>query len=352
MVAVSRRARRWPDDLADALGAAQVGERPVGPAALPARLGVDERPPQLGHEERVAAGQLAQRACDLALLGARIAIAGEIDELRDLLRAQTGEPHADHAFRAPQVGERGRQRLRDLRLGVAERREDEPVRVRCTAGEVAQEQQRRRIRPVGVLDDHDERGAPAHRGEQVGDRAVQPVALGVRVRRRRHRQPADALGQVREQARQLAAAFAEIGAKLGRIGNARELVERLDERAIRTLDHRVAGSVEDEGSRGVGLLGELADEAALARPGLAADEREAQPVAVGRRDEAPEGRQLPRASRERERGGQAERTWELVHDRRLVRSDHPRRAQVHGNDCPSGSGPVMPRRRGGRSVAP
>ena len=136
-------------DLPHALGTAQVGERPVRPATLPARLGVDERPPQLGHEERVAAGQLAQRACDLALLGARIAVAGEIDELRDLLRAQTGEPHADHAFRAPQVGERGRQRLRDLRLGVAERREDEPVRVRCTAGEVAQEQQRRRNPPSG-----------------------------------------------------------------------------------------------------------------------------------------------------------------------------------------------------------
>ena len=167
------------------------------------------------------------------------------------------------------------------------------------------------------------------------------------------REPADALGQVRA-AGARARRRPRRGRRAARRGPRRARAGRAPRRTggtgagpprrrLRRGRRHRAASASWANSRTRRLLPE---------PGLAADEREPQPVAVRRRDEVPERRQLPRASRERERGGQAERTWELVHHRRVVRSDHPRHAQVLGTDCPSGSGPVMPRRRGGRSVAP
>ena len=77
--------------------------------------------------------------------------------------------------------------------------------------------------------------------------------------------------QVGQQARELATARAERRPQLGRIDAPRELVERLDERPVGRAHDRVAGAGEDERAARRGLGGELADEAALARAGLAAD---------------------------------------------------------------------------------
>ena len=183
------------------------------------------------------------------------------------------------------------------------------------AGEVAQQQQRRRSAQwpssrtttsgVRLLD----------RGEEVGDRAVQPVALGVRVGLDRDGETADALGQLGQQPRELAAALAQLRAQDRRVGRPHELVQSLHERAVRALDDRVAGPVEHERPRGVGVLDELADQAALAGTRLATHEREAQPLAARRRDQLAQRRELARAAGERERRRQAERTWESGHGR-------------------------------------
>ena len=168
------------------------------------------------------------------------------------------------------------------------------VRVRRAAREVAQQQQRRRDRPSARPPRRRRAACACHGGEQVGDRAVQPVALGVGIRRRRRRQLADALGQVGQQARELAAALAEVGAQLGGIGRRARAG-----RAPRRTGGTGAGPPRRRRRRarrrrrGVRLLGELADQAALARAGLAADEREPQPVAVGRRDAGPAASRAP-----------------------------------------------------------
>ena len=189
--------------------------------------------------------------------------------------------------------------------------------------------------------------AAADGGEQVGDRAVQAVALGVGVGRDRRRQLADAVRQVGQQPRELARRRGrDRPAASSASVVAHELVERLDERPVRALDDRVAGAVEDERAALGRLVGELAHEAALARAGLAADEREPQRRRRPSRGiSARSSRELARAAGERERRGEAERTGEPGHG--LVRSDHPR---PPGRGGRSGSDPVIDRRRASRSV--
>ena len=116
------------DDLADAVGAAELGQR-VG--QLPAtvvgagRVGVEHRAPQLGDQEGVAAGQLMQDAPHLVRVGSELVAAGALDELRDLVGAQAAQAQPRHPIGATQLDERRRERLGDLGLGVAERRHDQ-----------------------------------------------------------------------------------------------------------------------------------------------------------------------------------------------------------------------------------
>jgi hypothetical protein len=75
-------------DLAHALRAAEIGKRARQPRAAVAHgqgLGLEQRPPELGHQERVAAGQLAQGLRDLGQLGAEFPADRAFDELGDLL---------------------------------------------------------------------------------------------------------------------------------------------------------------------------------------------------------------------------------------------------------------------------
>ena len=112
------------------------------------------------------------------------------------------------------------------------------------------------------------------RGQEVGDRAVETVALGVGIGGDRRRQLTDPLRQIRQQARQLAALRAERGAQRRLVGASHELIERLDERPVRAPHHRVTRAVEHQRAGAGGLVRELADQPALARAGFAADQRE------------------------------------------------------------------------------
>ena len=304
------------DHLADALGAAEPGERAREPTAVAGEhrgLQLEQRPPQLRHKERVAAGELPQRAAEVRQLRAEIGAGGARHELGDLRRAQAAEPQADDALGAPQVRERRGQGLRDVRLRVAERRHQHGTRLADPAGEVAQEQERRRVGPVGVLhDEHDGRAA-ADGGQQIGQRAVQAVALRVGVGRHGRRQLPDPEGQVGHEPRKLPAAGTEIGPQRLGVRGAHELVERLDERPVRTPDDRVAGAVEDERAALCGLVRELPHEAALPGARLARHEHEARRVAVLAWQQRAQHRELARAAGEREGRREAERTGEPGH---------------------------------------
>ena len=152
------------------------------------------------------------------------------------------------------------------------------------------------------------------------------MALGIGVGLDRLRQLADLGGQVGQQPGQLAAAGAERGAQLRRLGYAHQAFERLDERPVGRAHHRVAGAVEHERPFDRDLAGELARQAALAGARLAREQHHAAPLAFGSRHQRPELLQLGRAPDERGRRGRAKRARKVqdlgVHAKTLVSLDH------------------------------
>ena len=173
------------------------------------RLALEQRAPQLGHQERVAARQLAQHSSDLGKIRTEVAADRALDELGDLLGAETSQPQPHHAFGAAQVDERRRERLRDLGLGVAKRRDHQRASVRRAARQVPKSSS------VGV-------------SAQCPSSITRPAALSVQraasrsatalCRRWRsvsgsaaswRRQLTDPLGQIWQQPRQLPALSAE-----------------------------------------------------------------------------------------------------------------------------------------------
>ena len=227
------------------------------------------------------------------------------DELGDLLGAQ-----ARRGAAATTPSERRRstsaaeQRLGDLGLGVAERGDHQRARLRRAAREVAQQQQRRRVGPVPVLDHEQQRRARApaaasrsatalwRRWRSVsgsaatGGGASSPTRSG-RSGSSRASSPPSGPRSPR------AASPASISAD--------ELVERLDERPVRAPHDRVAGAVEHQRAVCRGLVGELAHQAALARSRLAADQREPEPLV--RRPRGISAAQRGRSSRARPANG-------------------------------------------------
>ena len=230
-----------------------------------------------------------------------------IAELRDIGLREPREPQPDDAFGPVDVDERRGELRGDVGLVVAEGRHDQHPRRGTRPDEMAHEPERRRVRPVDVLEDDEERPLRADADEQVGDRRVQPVALGVRIGRRRRGRVADTGREPREEARQLAATLGEVRAQRVRIGVAHEVLECRRERPVGRADGGVAVAVEHRCALGGDLAGELAHEPALAGAGLAGEKRRAAPFPGGTGQERPERRELPRASCERERRSQAKR---------------------------------------------
>ena len=168
-------------------------------------------------------------------------------------------------------------------------------------------QQRGGVRPVAVLEHQQQRSPAAGRHQQVADGRVQAMPLGVLVGHDRLRQVADVAAQVRQQPGQLAPARPQVGAQLGRIAGPHQLVERLHERPVGGADHGVAGAVQHQRAVLRRLVGDLADEPALARPGLAADQGDAAALALRARQQRPQRGHLAGTVHEREGRLQAQR---------------------------------------------
>ena len=179
------------DQLPNLLRASELGHRTreLPPVALARdRTGLEHGPPQLRHQEWVATRQPGQHPRHRGQLGAEIPTAAELDKLGHLLGAQASESKSDHTLRTPQVDQRRRQRLGNLGFGVAERGDHQRLRLRRAVREVAQEQQRRSVGPVSILDHQHERRTPARRRQQLRDRGVQAMTLGIRIGRERRGQ--------------------------------------------------------------------------------------------------------------------------------------------------------------------
>ena len=195
------------------------------------------------------------------------AVLGEAAE-QDLL----GQPLAQ------EVGEHGGERAAGLELGVAVGPDDEHRDLRQPLRQVLDQEQRRLVGPVQVLEDEHQRRVARGALDELGD-AVQQVAA-LLLGRQRHR-----LGDV-------GVADAQLGHELGDLG--RVLAERLAQHLGRHLARRLL-DVLDGGQVGRRALlvdavagehaqtepprlgGRLLDEARLADAGLAADEHESRP---------------------------------------------------------------------------
>jgi hypothetical protein len=160
---------------------------------------------------------------------------------------------------------------------------------------------------VDVLEHDEERRLRADPDEQVGDRGVESVPLGVGVSGGREGQSADARLELGKQTRQLAAGRAEASPESLGVRVANEVLERGREGAVRLADDRVAVAVEDGGALVRQHPGELSHEAALAGARLAGDERRATALAGGPREESPQRGELVGPSGERESRRQPER---------------------------------------------
>ena len=203
-------------------------------------------------------GQLTQ-------LGPEIASSSAANELGDLIAGESGEAQPHHVVGAPEVGECLRERLRHVGLGVTERCEHEHARVSGSTRQVAQEEERRGVGPVPVLEHEQRRPTEGDALEEIGHGRVQTVTLGIRIGLDRRREIADPEGQIREEACELATSSAERLPQLGRIDGSRQMVERLDERPVRRAHDGVTRAVENQGAVPCHLAGELPDEAALTR---------------------------------------------------------------------------------------
>ena len=145
---------------------------------------------------------------------------------------------------------------------------------------MAQEEQRRAVRPVTVLDDEEQWLTTTGAREEVGDSRVETVPLRVLVGDDRGREVVDASGKIREEPRKLPAGTSQIRAERRRVDVANEIVERFDERPVRRPENCVTRPVEHQRTFGSCFVRELANEAALAGAGLAADEGDPAPLAV------------------------------------------------------------------------
>ena len=80
---------------------------------------------------------------------------------------------ADDALRAVDVDERLRELGGDVRLGVAKRRDDQHPRRGARADEVSDEEQRRRVGPVQVLEHEQDGRLGRDADEELGHRRVE-----------------------------------------------------------------------------------------------------------------------------------------------------------------------------------
>ena len=121
---------------------------------------------------------------ELGRAGAELAARGAADELGRPPRPRGRRAAAGRRRRSGAGRRASRRAPGHVGLGVAEGGEQQQRAPAGGAREVAQEQQRRRVGPVPVLEHEQHRPPAADAGEQVGHRRVQPVALGVRDRPR------------------------------------------------------------------------------------------------------------------------------------------------------------------------
>ena len=164
-------------------------------------------------------------------------------ELHRLGLGQAADVELDHEPLAAQAGQRGVEALAPL-VDVAVGAHDRHARVVGGARQVAQEQQRRAVGPLQVVEHDQHRHRRRDLGQQPGHRLEQPVAVGLGV-------AGIGRGQLGHAAAQLGDEPAQLGAVLP--GDDAQLLQRRAEHVVaQRLQERLVGHE--------GLLGRAAGE--------------------------------------------------------------------------------------------
>ena len=218
------------------------------------------------------------------------------------LEPAQADPH--DALQPVQLRQRRSERLRQLAIALAEQRQHDDRSRAQRPRKVTQEEQRRCVGPLHVIEHEHRRRLAGEPRQQRRQRCVQLVALGIGVLRLRigvrGRRVAGSRAQAWQQAAQRRRVAA--GARLGLIGlELREdRLERLDERLVGRADRGVAGAVEHAHPARGDVLGELPRQPRLAAARLATHQGDLPPVGarpVGERERAaPAPRPVPRTA--------------------------------------------------------
>ena len=200
---------------------------------------------------------------------------GALHELLDPARVQAAEVQPGDTALPAEVGQHVGQRMAAVEVGVAVGGQDEHPHRRDRAQEVAQQEQRRLVGPVQVVEHEDDRGVVRAGGQQVGDGLEQAVALGVGLGLQRLGQAGDPGAELGQQPGELARQGAQLGPQP--VGGDRRGVapQRLREGLEGGAQLRVAAAPEDGAALVVGDADGLGDQPGLADAGLAGDQHQA-----------------------------------------------------------------------------
>ncbi len=260
------------DDLPGALGQAARGrrrpERPAPVLGLVDHPGLAQVAHELADEERVA-GRIAVHLARERAAGRVDRVAGELlDQVDDVALAEPAQGQARHARLPEEVAEELAPGVVGGDVGVAVGPEDHQPAPGRRADQVPEQEQRRPVGPVQVVEDHEHRTVLGRGREQRLHGREQPVAVGVGIGRRRRRPGGDPLVQAGHQARELGG----VGTQQAPRGDLRVVAENLPPRVVRDPLILVAAPVEDERLVGHRDLGRLGDQPGLADARLARDD--------------------------------------------------------------------------------
>ena len=241
---------------------------------LPPRLVLAEatlgrhQPHDLADEERVAPRLLADRDGELG--GRAIDAGGELDVAGDSVGVEAVQCDSTRGVDLGELAERCGKRVVAAELDVAVGADDQQAGVGEPAGEEAQQQQRRLVGPVQIVEHDDQRAGARGAAEELGDGVEDPEARLLGIHRRELADVAEALADLGHDPRHVRGAGAELPAQPDRIGLADVLADRLRPWPVRRgAVALVAATPEHARSAHPGVGRELLGGPGLADPGIA-----------------------------------------------------------------------------------
>src|SRR4051812_17984210 len=286
-----RRAQRL-EAAADRVAHA-VGQRQPRPR-LDVAVG-DEQADDLVAEERVALGDRGQAADEVV---GRLLAAAVDDQPPQVVGPEAAD--LDAPAEAAELAEDALHLGAATRPRVVVRRDDEDRAVADRAGEEGEQQERRQVGGVEVVEQHDQRRVAGDPAQEDRDRVEQGEARLLRLRRVAGRRRADALADLGRELRDPAGPGAQVLGEARVVALGRERADDLQPVPVR----RCAAAFPATGERDLGaglarVVAERARQARLADAGLAVNQHEAAAACARVLEGGRQLRQLARAPEQR-----------------------------------------------------